>query len=73
MLKRIVSEIKDENIFVTFCFYLVKILPTSDQFNIIMFDNVYVKHKPSNLGHNNSNYGTLREIDITLKIRNFVY
>ena len=35
MLKRIVSEIKDG------------ILPTSDQFNTIMFDNVYVKHKVS--------------------------
>ena len=35
----------------TFCFFLVKILPTSDQFNIIMFHNMYVKHKPSNLGH----------------------
>ena len=55
MLKRIVSEIKDENNFVTFCFYLVKILPTSVQFNIIMFDNMYVKHNPSNLGHKNTN------------------
>ena len=44
VLKRIVSEIKDENDFVTFCFYLMKNLPTSDQLNIIMV----VKHKPSN-------------------------
>ena len=44
VLKRIVSEIKDENDFVTFCFYLVKILPTSGHFNIIiMFENMYVK------------------------------
>ena len=54
MLKRIVSDIKDENNFVTFCFYLVKILPTSDQFNIIMLDNMYIKHRPSNLGHKNT-------------------
>ena len=73
MLKGIVSEIKDENDFVTFCFYLGKILPTSDQFNIIMFDNMYFEHKPSNLGHNILINGTLREIDITLKIRYFVY
>ena len=54
MLKQIVSEIKDENNFVTFCFYLVKIIPTSDQFNIIMFDKMYVNHKPSNIGHKNT-------------------
>ena len=55
-LKRIVSKIKDEYNFVTSCFYLVKTLPTSDQFNIIMFDNnMYVKHKPSNLGNRNTN------------------
>ena len=73
MLKGIVSEIKDENDFVTFCFHFGKILPTSDQFDIIMFDNMYVKHKPSNLGHNILINGTLREIDITQKIRYFVY
>ena len=32
VLSRIVSEIKDENNFVAFCFCLVKILPTSDRF-----------------------------------------
>ena len=73
MLKTVVSEIKNKNNFVTFCFYLVKIHPTSDQFNIIMFDNIYVKHKPSNLGHKILINGTLREIDITLKILYFVY
>ena len=72
MLKRIVSEIKDKNI-VTFCFYLVKILQTSDQFNIIMFKNMYVKHKPSNLWHKIIINRTLREIDITLNVRNFVF
>ena len=55
MLKRIVFDIKDENKFVTFCFYLVKILPTSDQFDTMMFDNMYIKHRPSNLGHENTN------------------
>ena len=43
-------------------------LPTSDQFNIIMLDNMYVKHKPSSLGPKILINGTLREIDITLKI-----
>ena len=51
VLKRIVPEIKDENNFETFFFCLVKILQTSDQFNITMFENMYVKHKSSNLGH----------------------
>ena len=51
VLKRIVSIIKDANNFVSICFYLVKILPLTDQFIIIMFDNMYVKHKPSNSGH----------------------
>ena len=55
MLKRVDSEIKDENNFVTVCFYLVKMLPTSYQFTMIMFDNMYVKHKPSYLGHANTN------------------
>ena len=34
-----------------------------------MFDNMHVKHKPSNLGHKVliTCNGTLREIDITLK------
>ena len=34
--------------------YLVKVLPTSDQFYLIMFDNLYVKHNISNLGDENS-------------------
>ena len=34
--------------------YLVNILPTSDQFYLIMFDNLYVKHNISNLGDENS-------------------
>ena len=73
MLKRIVSGIKNKNNFVTFCFYLVKIHPASDQFNIIMFDNIYVKHKPSIPGHKKILInGTLRGIDITLKILYFV-
>ena len=62
MLKRIVSEIKDANDFVSMCFYLVKILPTSDQFNMIMFDNIYVKNKPSYLGHKNTVFGSLRKL-----------
>ena len=47
----------------------MKILPKSDQFNITMFENMCVKHKPSNLGHTILIKGTLREIDITLKIK----
>ena len=34
--------------------YLVKVLPTSDQFYSIMLDNLYVKHNISNLGDANS-------------------
>ena len=40
--------------FVIICPYLVKILPTSDQFYLIMFDNLHVKHNISNLGDENS-------------------
>ena len=42
--------------FVIICsyMYLVKVLPTSDQFYLIMFDNLYVKHSISNLGDENS-------------------
>ena len=39
--------------FVIICSYLVKVLPTSDQFYLIMFDNLYVKHNNSNLGDEN--------------------
>ena len=39
--------------FVIICSYLVKVLPTSDQFYLIMFDNLYVKHTISNLGDEN--------------------
>ena len=35
------------------CSYLVKVLPTSDQFYLIMFDNLYVKDNTSNLGGEN--------------------
>ena len=45
----------------------MKILSTSDQFNIIVFDNMYVEHKSSNSGHKILINGTLTEIDITLK------
>ena len=40
--------------FVIICSYFVKVLPTSDQFYLIMFDNMYVKHNISNLGDKNS-------------------
>ena len=51
--KRTVSEIKDANFFVIICSYLVKDRPTSDQFYLIMFDYLYVKHNLSNLGDTN--------------------
>ena len=40
--------------FVIICIYFVKVLPTSDQLYLIMFDNLYVKHNISNLGDENS-------------------
>ena len=40
--------------FVIICSYLVKVLSTSDQFYLIMFDSLYVKHNISNLGDANS-------------------
>ena len=40
--------------FVIICSNLVKVLPTSDQFYLIMIDNMYVKHNISNLGDGNS-------------------
>ena len=52
--KRTVSEIKDAKSFVIICSYSVKVRPTYDQFNSIMFDNLYVKHNLSNLGDENS-------------------
>ena len=54
VLKRTVSEVKDAK---SFCYHLllfVEVLPTSDQFYLIMFDNLYVKHTISNLGDENS-------------------
>ena len=54
VLKRTVSEKNDAK---TFCYhfsYLVKVLPTSDQFYFIMFDNLDVKHNISNLEDENS-------------------
>ena len=39
---------------VIICYYLVKVLPTSDQLYLIMFDYLYVKHNISNLGDENS-------------------
>ena len=49
--KKNISEIKDaKKRFVIICSYLVKVLPTSDQFHLIMFDNLYIKHNISNLG-----------------------
>ena len=54
VLKRTVSEIKDAKRFVIICSYLVKVLPTSDQFYLIIFDNLYVKHNVSNFGDENS-------------------
>ena len=73
MPKRIFSEIKAENNFLTFCFFLVKYLPTSDKFNIIKCDDMFVKHKTSNLGHKILINETRKEIDINLKIRYYVY
>ena len=52
--KRTVYEIKDATSFDIFCSYLVKAHPTSDQFYLIMFDNLYIKHNLSNLGDENS-------------------
>ena len=52
--KRTVSVMKDAKSFVIICSYLVKVRPTSDQFYLIMFDNLYVKHNLSNLGDENS-------------------
>ena len=52
--KRTVSETKDAKSFVIICFYLVKVRPTSNQFYLIMFDNLYVKQNISNLGGENS-------------------
>ena len=40
--------------FVIICSYLGKVIPASDQFYLIMFDNLYVKHIISNLGDENS-------------------
>ena len=54
-IKRTVSEIKyAKKRFVFICSYLVKVLPTSVQFSLIMFDNLSVKHNISNLGDENS-------------------
>ena len=52
--KQTVSEIKGAKSFVIICSYLVKVRPTSDQFYLIMFDNLYVKHNLSNLGDEKS-------------------
>ena len=52
--KRTVSEIKDSKSFVIICSYLVKVRPTSDQFYLIMFNNLYIKHNLYNLGDENS-------------------
>ena len=54
VLKRTVSEIKMQKRFVIIFSYLVKVLSTSYQFYLIMFDNLYVKHYISNLGDDNS-------------------
>ena len=40
--------------FVIICSYFVKVLPISDQFYLIILDNLYVKHNISNLGDENS-------------------
>ena len=40
--------------FVIISSHLLKVLQTSDQFYLIMFDNLYVKHNISNLGDENS-------------------
>ena len=50
----VVIMVKDAK---TFCYHLLlfgEVLPTSDQFYLIMFDNLYVKHNISNLGDENS-------------------
>ena len=54
VLKRTVSEIKDAKRVVIICFYLVKVRPTSDQFYLILFDNLYVKHTFSQFRDANS-------------------
>ena len=47
MLKRFVISC-------SYFMYLVKVLPTSDPFYLIMFHNLYFKHNFSNLGDENS-------------------
>ena len=42
-----------QKLFIIICSYLVKVLPTSDQFYLIMFDNLEVKHNISNLEDEN--------------------
>ena len=54
VLKGTVSEIKDTK---TFCYHLLlfgESSSKSDQFYLIMFDNLYVTHNISNLGDENS-------------------
>ena len=51
VLKITVSEIKDAK---TFCYPLLLFGESSDQFYLIMFDNLYVKHNIFNLGDENS-------------------
>ena len=47
--KRTVSDIKDTKSFVIICSYFAKVRPKSNQFYLIMFDNLYVKHNLSDL------------------------
>ena len=54
VLKRTVSEIKDEKTLLSFAFIWCKVLPTADQINLTMFDDLYIKHNLSNSGEENS-------------------
>ena len=61
MHKRTVSEIKDAKSFVIIWSYLVKVRPISDQFYLILFNILNVKHNLSSFGDKNSlKYGTPR-------------
>ena len=52
----------------------MKVSPTSDQFYLFMFDNLYVKHNLSDLGDENSlKYLLTGRLDSTSKIPYFVY
>ena len=47
VLKRTDSEIKDEKTLLSFAFIWCKVLPKADQFNLTLFDDLYIKHNLS--------------------------